>query len=656
MSCRRVRISSLEETYDDPTTQIEEITTEPTTSFTQSDNTNGTPLTKNSSELVRKKEVAKIIVKKLLSECDYFNYIEENAPFVYENIKEKIKYFQPTFHSTTPEGLNSRLTFLQQCIRPGDTIPTISPDGRPIYNDAKNTSFGAPPICVLRIGDFYHTKIAINQISIQYEPLQFDLNPEGIGVQPMIADINMSFYFIGGQGLKEPIARLQNALSFNYYANTEVYDERSDVTEDRTNINKIVWDGIEDFTPFGINSTSNQEQSNDVGKTIGDVLSTTIISGTPETLSGTTSYKSIMNDFVNTTKEYVDTVTSALEDVNDAYYIGGLRLFTENRKYVKGEVLVVNNITSNVKNIDIFGKPESIVSNINNLFTNLLSDNENESSPFYENINLQNFKNSDIRKYKRNIKSVIDTTRVEYDQFYNVNLNNIVDVQQRLIRIIDKLNFVQLESDGYRIKTNENILFSITGTTDVYPPAPVGLNTLEELISDIDNVSDDIQQFYDKLDDYGIVPTNPSSGITFTNYNFGVFNNNISTPEQIRLFVGLGKKIVEEKNDDLIDRLLGNDLKNDEKWRKYINDILNNLKTNYLSSYESSKQLFISFKTEYLIPNFNSYIPFSPDKTRTFNYIKLTTNPTPINNLFNNLYLNRNIGDDKTFNYKVKLD
>jgi outer membrane protein OmpA-like peptidoglycan-associated protein len=656
MSCRRVRISSLEETYNTPTTQIEEITTEPTTSFTQNNNTNGTPLIKNSSELIRKKEVAKIIVKKLLSECDYFNYIEENAPFVYENIKEKIKYFQPTFHSTTPEGLNSRLTFLQQCIRPGDTIPTIGPDGRPIYNDAKNTSFGTPPICVLRIGDFYHTKIAINQISIQYEPLQFDLNPEGIGVQPMIADINMSFYFIGGQGLKEPVARLQNALSFNYYANTEVYDERSDVTEDRTNINKIVWDGIEDFTPFGINSTSNQEQSNDVGKTIGDVLSTTIISGTPETLSGTTSYKSIMNDFVNTTKEYVDTVTSALEDVNDAYYIGGLRLFTENRKYVKGEVLVVNNITSNVKNIDIFGKPESIVSNINNLFTNLLSDNENESSPFYENINLRNFKNSDIRKYKRNIKSVIDTTRVEYDQFYNVNLNNIVDVQQRLIRIIDKLNFIQLESDGYRIKTNENILFSITGTTDVYPPAPVGLNTLEELISDIDNVSDDIQQFYNKLDDYGIVPTNPSSGITFTNYNFGVFNGNILTPEQIRLFVGLGKKIVEEKNDDLIDRLLGNDLKNDEKWRKYINDILNNLKTNYLSSYELSKQLFISFKTEYLIPNFNSYIPFSPDKTRTFNYIKLTTNPTPINNLFNNLYLNRNIGDDKTFNYKVKLD
>ena len=160
----------------------------------------------------QKQEVAKIIVRKLLTECDYFNLVKESSPMVYSGIKEKIKYFQPAFHSITPEGLNSRLTFLQQCIRHGDTIPVIGDDGRPTEFNAKNTSFGAPPICILRIGDFYHTKIAINQISISYEPLTFDLNPEGIGVQPMLADINMSFFFIGGQGLKEPVNRLQNAL------------------------------------------------------------------------------------------------------------------------------------------------------------------------------------------------------------------------------------------------------------------------------------------------------------------------------------------------------------------------------------------------------------------------------------------------------------
>ena len=48
-----------------------------------------------------------------------------------------------------------------------------------------------------------------------------------IGVQPMIANIQFSFNFVGGQGLKESVDKLQNALSFNYYANTEIYDDSS---------------------------------------------------------------------------------------------------------------------------------------------------------------------------------------------------------------------------------------------------------------------------------------------------------------------------------------------------------------------------------------------------------------------------------------------
>jgi hypothetical protein len=38
----------------------------------------------------------------------------------------------------------------------------------------------------------------------------------------------MSFHFIGGSNLTGPVERLQNALSFNYYANTEVYDDRAE--------------------------------------------------------------------------------------------------------------------------------------------------------------------------------------------------------------------------------------------------------------------------------------------------------------------------------------------------------------------------------------------------------------------------------------------
>ena len=250
MACRAVVIKTIEEIPSPPEQRVTEVPPEETI-ITETITGKTEVIRQKESKLTQpRNEVAKIIVKKLLTECDYFNMMREETPRVYEGIKEKIKYFQPVFHSMTPEGLNSRLTFLQQCLRPGDTIPVIGEDGKPREGDVKNTAFGAPPICVLRIGDFYHSKIAIQQMSINYEPLTFDLNPEGIGVQPMIADINMSFYFIGGQGIKEPVSRLQNALSFNYYGNTEVYDDRSIVTEDRSELNREALDAIEDANDF----------------------------------------------------------------------------------------------------------------------------------------------------------------------------------------------------------------------------------------------------------------------------------------------------------------------------------------------------------------------------------------------------------------------
>jgi hypothetical protein len=77
------------------------------------------------------------------------------------------------------------------------------------YNNATNTAFGAPPVLVLRVGDFYNTKIIPTGLQIQYENL--DLNPEGIGVQPMIANVTLNFNFVGGSGLKESVDKLQNA-------------------------------------------------------------------------------------------------------------------------------------------------------------------------------------------------------------------------------------------------------------------------------------------------------------------------------------------------------------------------------------------------------------------------------------------------------------
>lgn len=163
-------------------------------------------------------------------EYHFYQQYFADHPFVFERLQEKIKYFNPAFHSMTPEGFNARLTFLNQCTRQGNT-KTMSDVGGVTAN---NLAFGRPPFCVLRLGDFYNQMIVIENISIDYsvsDGLQWDLNPEGNGVQPMLCNVNISFKFIGGGDITGPVKRLQNAMTFNYYANTSFYDNRADRVE-----------------------------------------------------------------------------------------------------------------------------------------------------------------------------------------------------------------------------------------------------------------------------------------------------------------------------------------------------------------------------------------------------------------------------------------
>lgn len=160
-------------------------------------------------------------------EALFFKKLTENEPIVTKLLSERINNFDPVFHSMSPEGFNSRLTFLNQCMRQGPTISGSDTFG----GNANNLAFGRPPVCVLRVGDFYNTKIIITSMTIDYDPLVWDLNQEGIGVMPMIANISLNFNFIGGSDLGGPIQRLQNATSFNYYANAGVYDNRSENIE-----------------------------------------------------------------------------------------------------------------------------------------------------------------------------------------------------------------------------------------------------------------------------------------------------------------------------------------------------------------------------------------------------------------------------------------
>lgn len=132
--------------------------------------------------------------------------------------------YYPTFHSQTPEDFHRRLTFLQQCTRQGAAkrYDIKDEDGN---LRARNSVFGKQPICILRVADFFYTKVVIESVTIDYADTTWDMNPEGFGMQPMIANVTLQMKLIGGQSLKGPIDALQNAVSFNYYANSTFTDK-----------------------------------------------------------------------------------------------------------------------------------------------------------------------------------------------------------------------------------------------------------------------------------------------------------------------------------------------------------------------------------------------------------------------------------------------
>ena len=292
----------------------------------------------------------KRIIMKTLSECYYFKKLEEDSPVAFKSLKEKLKYFHPGFHSTTPEGLNSRLTFMLQCVRPGDTIPIkgIADDAD---LNARNTSFGPPPVCVLRIGDFYHSKIIIRDVNITYDDSPWDLNPEGIGVQPMIANVTCQIAFIGGQGLSKPVERLQNALSSNFFANTEMYDERSISTNETIGGVKAE-EFTKKFLEELLNTSSKPPQNPEAQNT--NKISEGVYIG-----AGTTEldYGKLVDDVFTNTKSYFDSYEKTYNDIIPKYgtEIGKL-LFEPTYRSVHQYDVFTSTSTTPGKTLSIFGQ------------------------------------------------------------------------------------------------------------------------------------------------------------------------------------------------------------------------------------------------------------------------------------------------------------
>jgi len=410
-------------------------------------------------------DIVKKIIMKTLSECFYFKKLEETDPVVFSSLKERLKYFHPAFHSTTPEGLNSRLTFLQQCLRPGDTIPIKGLGTNSSLNfDARNTSFGPPPICVLRIGDFYHSKIVITNMNISFENSTWDFNPEGIGMQPMVADVTLQINFIGGQGIKEPVAKLQNALSSNFYANTEIYDYRAESTVDQKELIEFNLDFLEKLYPKDTPNSPTSEVSPDSpinGNYIGAID------------GGKLNYSNNIKSLIDNTNNYFKIFGQTYNELQKLFGPELLPLFISPTYRSINSVDAQN--TTAATQISLLGRYKKGKDFIN-LFENFKKGFIDKVNSSDHNLILDLDMQPGSTKYVRSRK-IIDPLILTYVTEFmgkieeNKNISALENARDLLIEDIDKLNFIMLTNGiDAKIETNTVTAQSLTNfqNTDFY--------------------------------------------------------------------------------------------------------------------------------------------------------------------------------------------
>lgn len=520
-------------------------------------------------------DVLKKIVMKVLSECYYFQKLEESSPMHFKSLKEKLKYFHPAFHSMTPEGLNSRLTFLHQCIRPGDTVPIKGISDASDIN-ARNTSFGPPPIVIFRFGDFYHTKAIIRDYNITFDQNLWDLNPEGIGVQPMIADVTLSLSVFGGQGMTEPVNELQNALSSNFYANTEVYDYRSKATEDRTKFTKEVLESIRKYNNINVD-----QKYSDLPKP-SNIMDRFYLG---EPLMPNMSYKTLVSDLYKYNDEYYTVLKNGTKSLIEKYgtNLSSIYLSDKYRTINQYDVQTGNSIKT-IKmfglyksNVDIYSLTEKLKYELENKINNT---DISELYGFKMDNSVKKFSNEVIKKFmKENILPKV--SGLDTDMTKDDNFKSIESSRNKLILTLDKLNFlVDVQRDGYidDISTKSFSGVTLSGFTgsDLY-------KTYEEVINFMDKYYDDAEQNLDLSINYNL--------LSLTDNDFIKLITTLMTEDDIKKLLELYSK----KDSTVFKKSVLNNIEN--KIKLVYNSIDRKIKTNFTSN----KPNMGSQKIEYII-------------------------------------------------------
>jgi hypothetical protein len=420
-----------------------------------------------------------------------------------------------------------------------------------------------------------------------------------------------------------------------------MWDDRADVSDDSYKvIDKTFIDTFGDIKPPTVNQAADNTGSSN-GSTIGDVLSSNIVSGVT---TGEIGYGKLMENLITASQEYFTSIVNEQKTISSQYNNAVRQQWMSERNYTDG------NFQMNSEGVELFGKANNFESNINLIFDTLISNIESNNEEFIQ--YLSSPKNgltaSEIRNLKESYISFIKNKKSSFTTgITNIN-NNISNQVQEYISILGKLNTVLYGSgtykgtDGYQEKNGNVIIYNISGTTLVESSED---NTYEELEVDFKKVQDSIFSFNSIInyefvfspklssDKYkGVLVTPIKNGKSIGPYKVTtdsvfipfssdpLFSNNVNK----RVFMILSKDIVEENlyqqfKSKLTEKILDKstissiDKLIDKYWIK-------NIKPKYVEENKLTTQFIDQIEKQKLLNKYLKFTPYNSNKNRWFTF------------------------------------
>jgi hypothetical protein len=478
------------------------------------------------------------------------------------------------------------------------------------------------------------------------------MNPEGIGVQPMLAKISLGFDFIGGHGLAGPVKQLQNALSFNYYGNTEIYDERSVSTEGDSKkakemVAKIV-KGAGTATPtVGVNDISNQQPQKG-GGTIGTILSAKYVNKN-EVEEGDMNYTTLIKELSEGTKNYFTTITNQLKTITSTTNMGIVGLVSSDRKFDNGKL---NQYETSLDDIPLYGRSLEIEKNVSKLIKETLSDVKNDKDPISyfigENSNVYDVLGSQSRELRSKLEEEVSKMESEINNIVIEPVNTMTSYQEKYNYTLRKMDVVCDKLDGIKLGTGEYKVYTLTG------------NNINEIIKVYTTNVNPIS-VGNKLKDYNnkILDNTILKKINYKDNNFDPITNTFASfgdeTANRRFYMTMAPIFLDDNkfNSFVTNLTSGSKIKTNPKLVKGITTVSNQFKIKCQEENDAELKFFddlikgSDYQTyeKYAITEFDTKVQYTTDKVG---------NNLQKKNRLKDLYLDVNVNtNNKTYNGKV---